>query len=365
MEFPLATDPDDLLSGRCDQFGTEVADVLSHHPLDSIETEYPHYVGSTDSPDGVDRPTEQHPVFYGCFDWHSSVHSHWALVRQLRLFDDHPAESEITAIIDARLTAENVEQEVDYLEANESFEKPYGWAWLLHLASELSLWDDDRATEWRSTLDPLERTVVSLVESEFLTQERPFRVGTHQNSAFALHCILDYARTTADDSLESAVIDTAIDFYADDRDAPVEYEPLGWDFLSPSLTEADLMRRVYDEGEFAAWIDGFLPDVTTAPHGTILDPVDVESDPNEGVALHLVGLNVSKAWCLAGLASALHGHRYAWPLKRSARRHAERGLDRAFTDDYAGSHWLSSFVLYLLTRNEGGIAPASDYRPSS
>ncbi|QLG27754.1 DUF2891 domain-containing protein [Halorarum halophilum] len=358
MDTLADIETDTVLSGEADRLRADVAETLSRYPLDSIETEFPHFVGFVDSPDGVERPKEQHPVFYGCFDWHSSVHSHWALVRQLRLFDDHPAESEIVGSIDARLTPENVDREVAYLEGNESFEKPYGWAWFLHLASELSLWDDERANEWRSILEPLERAIVSLVETEFLSQERPFRVGTHGNTAFALHCVLDYARTVSDDSLESAVVETALEFFAEDRDYPVAYEPLGWDFLSPSLTEADLMRRVYGREEFATWLDEFLPDVTSSPHDAILEPVRVDADSDEGVALHLVGLNVSKAWCLAGLASALDGHRYAEPFERSAERHAERGLAGAFTDDYAGSHWLSSFVLYLLTRNEGGIAPA-------
>jgi hypothetical protein len=255
------------------------------------------------------------------------------------------------------VTPENVAREVEHFVDDPSFEKPYGWAWFLHFVAELSLWNDDRATAWRSTLAPLEATIVDRVRSAFLTQRRPIRVGTHGNSAFALHCILDYARTTGRDDLAAATAETACDFFADDRDAPVAYEPLGWDFLSPSLTEADLMRRVYDGDEFRAWLDRFLPALTTAPDATILDPVDVVPDPADGVVLHLVGLNLSKAWCLAGLADALDGHRYAGPFARSARRHAERGLARAFTDTYDGAHWLSSFALYLLTRNEGCIAP--------
>lgn len=355
---PLAAvDTDTILSGRSDWFRTDLVAILSHHPLDSIETEFPHYVRSIDSPDGIERPKKQHPVFYGCYDWHSSVHSHWALIRQLRLFDDHPAKSEVIESINARFTTENIEREVEHFEDNESFEKPYGWAWLLHLASELYRWEDDRANEWKSIIEPLEQKIITLVKSEFLSQERPFRVGTHQNSAFALHCILDYAKTTSKDSLASAVSDTAIDFFAEDRNYPIEYEPLGWDFLAPSLTEADLMRRIYDRDEFTTWIDSFLPDVTTSPYKTILDPIHVESDPDEGVALHLAGLNVAKAWCMAGLASALGSHRYAEVFERSAKKHTERGLGQAFTENYAGSHWLSSFVLYLLTRNEGGIAP--------
>lgn len=357
MDPLTGIDTDTILAGESDWFGPDLAEVLSHHPLDSIETEFPHYVHSVDSPDGVTRPRDQHPVFFGCFDWHSSVHSHWALIRQLRLFEEHPRESEIVASIDTRITPENVEREVEHFEENRSFEKPYGWAWFLHLAAELHRWEDDRADEWRSALEPLERTILDLVRSEFLSQERPFRVGTHHNSAFALQCVLDYARTVSDDSLEFAVTETAVAFFGEDVDYPVEYEPLGWDFLSPALTEADLMRRVYDRGEFERWIEGFLPDLTTPPYDGILDPARVDSDPDEGVALHLVGLNVSKAWSMAGLAETLEDHRYAEPFERSAGNHAERGLDQAFTEDYAGSHWLSSFVLYLLTRNEGGIAP--------
>jgi len=347
-----------LLSGESDWIGPAAASRLAHHPVAGIETEFPHHGHRIDAPGEVERPSERHPVFFGCYDWHSAVHSHWALVRQLRLFPDHPDRAEVVRRIDARLTPENVEREVERFEENSAFEKPYGWAWLLHLAAELSLWEDERADAWAETLAPLESKLLELVESEFLSSERPFRVGTHGNSAFALHCLLDYARTTDHDALAAAVTDTALAFYADDRDYPVGYEPLGWDFLSPALTEADLMRRVYDRETFAGWLDGFLPDLRTSPHDAILDPVGVDTATDEGVALHLVGLNVSKAWALAGLASTLDDHRDADLFRESAGRHAERGLSQAFTDDYAGSHWLSSFVLYLLTRNEGGIAPA-------
>lgn len=350
-------DPETILSGRSDWLDADLAEGLSRHPLDCVETEFPHFVGSIDSPDELVRPKEQHPVFYGCFDWHSAVHSHWCLIRLLRLFDEHPARSRILEGLRARFTIENVEREVEYFETNESFEKPYGWAWFLRLASELHLWESDHADDWRDVLNPLEERIVALVETEFLSQERPFRVGTHGNSAFALQSILDYARVTSDGPLESAAQEMSREFFGADKNYPVEYEPLGWDFLSPSLVEADLMRRVLERDEFASWTEGFLPDVTTSPYDAILEPVEVEPKPDGGIELHLVGLNVSKAWCLAGIASALDGHRYAEVFERSARRHAERGIKRAFTENYAGSHWLSSFVLYLVTRNEGGIAP--------
>jgi hypothetical protein len=275
----------------------------------------------------------------------------------LRLFDAHPRREEVVTSIEARFTPEKMAAEVEHVEANPSFEKPYGWAWLLRLAAELHLWDGDRAEAWAACLQPLESTVVSLVQSEFLREDRPFRVGTHDNTAFALAAVHDYARTTGEESLASAVEETARGFYAEDTDYPVAYEPMGWDFLSPALAEADLMRRVMGGDEFAGWAEAFFPDLSESPHDGILDPVAVDPDPDEGVALHLVGTNLSKAWCLAGLSEALADHRYGQPFAESAHRHAEAGVERAFTDDYAGSHWLSSFVLYLLTRAEGGIAP--------
>lgn len=344
-----------LLAGRGDWLDDEQIAALARHPLDCIDTEYPHHAPTVEDPEAVERPAERHPVFYGCFDWHSAVHTHWCLVRQLRLFDDHPAAADIEAKVSAGLTPEAVDREVAYLEANETFERPYGWAWFLRLAAELALWSDDRAAAWREILCPLEEQVLDLVETRFLTQERPFRVGTHGNSAFALAGVLDYARVVGNDGLTLAVEQQARACYLDDEDYPAAYEPYGWDFLSPGLVEADLLRRVLDRERFATWLDGFLPAVTTPPDDAVLQPVTVDAD--DGVALHLVGLNLSRAWCLAGVASALDDHRYVDAFESSAVRHAEQGLADAFTGDYAGAHWLTSFVVYLLTRNAGGIAP--------
>lgn len=350
-----AVDDEAVLAGRGDWLEAEHLSALAEHPLDCLDTEYPHYVHAVEGPGDFDAPSVHHPVFYGCFDWHSAVHSHWCLVRQRRLFEDHPDADAIVERLSERFTPEAVAGEVAHFETNETFERPYGWAWFLRLAAELALWDDDRADGWRETLRPLEECLVELVEAEFLTQDRAFRVGTHGNSAFALAAVVDYARVVDDASLEADATALARDRYLDDRDYPVGYEPLGWDFLSPGLTEADLMRRVLDAGAFGDWLDGFLPDATAPPSATVLEPVEVDADG--GVALHLVGLNLSRAWCLAGLADVLDGHRYVEPFERSAEAHARAGLADAFTEDYAGAHWLSSFVLYLLTRQAGGIAP--------
>lgn len=346
-----------ILSGEGIWLTPDIAENLADYPLDCIDTAFPHFVRSVDSPEETIRPAQDHPIFYGCFDWHSAVHNHWSLIRQLRLIDDHPREAEIVERLQQQFTTTNVEQEVDYLQANRTFGKPYGWTWFLRLAAELSLWDDARAEDWRDVLQPLETKIVDLVEAEFLPQERPFRVGTHHNSAFALQGVLDYARMTSNESLAAATLDTSMEFFFEDRDAPVEYEPFGWDFLSPTLTELDLMRRVLDGDEFADYVDKFLPDITTAPYHSILHPVEVDSDPDEEVAFHLVGLNLSKAWCLAGIASSLTDHPYVDVFTNGALRHIENSVEQAFMEEYAGSHWLLTFVLYLITRNAGGIAP--------
>jgi len=356
---------DALRAGRADALDDAVASALAAHPLDGIETEYPHYQGAVEGPDAPPRPSEKHPAFYGCFDWHSAVHSHWALVRLLRVAPDHPDEEAIATAVDERLTPEHVAGEVDYLDENPGFEEPYGWSWLLRLAAEVRLWDDPRADAWREALRPLEDRVRRGTRESFLGVDRPHRVGTHGNTAFALAGVLDYARVVGDAEFEREAEATARRLYADDSAAVVGAEPVGWDFVSPALTEADLMRRVLDPDPFAAWLDGFLPDLSGPPHEALLTPVDVEPDEGDGAAMHLIGLNVSRAWCLAGLADALAGRegpaatRLREPLHAAARRHAEAGAADVLTDDYAGSHWLSSFALYLLTRNEGGIAPGT------
>jgi hypothetical protein len=369
MELLSPTDTQTALAGTADWFTDETFSRLSEHPLEAVETEYPHVAGAVESAEETVRPAADHPVFYGCFDWHSAVHSHWSLVRQLRLAEAHPKATEITESIDGRLTAANVEAEVAYFDEHASFEKPYGWGWLLRFAAELHLWDDDRADAWAETLAPLEERIVELVEREFLTQSRPVRVGTHGNSAFALSCVHDYAQVVSNTGLADAAEKTARRFYLDDEDAPVAYEPYGWDFLSPTLAEANLLRRVLAAEAFTDWAARFFPDVEVMANSGFLDPIEVTADSEAGIELHLVGLNVSKAWGLAAVteavtasdgpaASETRRREQARLFEQSAARHLTAGVEMAFTDDYAGSHWLSSFVLYLLTRTEAGIAPA-------
>lgn len=352
---------EEIVAGGWEEIGETWLNRLTAHPLACIEIEFPHYVGSVDSPRANVQPAEQHPIFYGCFDWHSAVHSHWCLIRQLRLFDSHPEESAIRSSINRRLTSDNVEAEVAYLDAHQDFERPYGWAWFLRLMAELHLWDDEQGIGWRRTLEPLEETVIELVTERFLPQERPFRVGTHGNSAFALSCIIDFARITGQNDLIAAAEETTNRFFLDDRAYPVQFEPLGWDFLSPALVEAEVMMRVMEPDAFVDWFDGFLPEVTEELQSSMLEPTVIDLEGAGGLELHFVGLNLSRAWCLATLADMLTGHRYESVFLDAALSHASVGLEQAFVEGYAGSHWLSSFALYLLTRHASGINPSPDH----
>ena len=342
-------DIEKIISGKKDWIDQDLLKKLAKAPLNCIKKEFPHFVYSVSSPDSLKRPKEQHPIFYGCFDWHSAVHSHWSLVRQIRLFEDHPLESEIIETLEKNFSVDKAKKELAYFEDNEDFEKPYGWAWFLALMAELYLWNDQRSKKWEKNLSPLEDKLLELIEKKFLEQNRPLRVGTHGNSAFALQRIFDYSRIKGNKQLEGKVKEKSLDFFLEDEDAPIDYEPIGWDFLSPTLVEADLMRRILDKDGFLEWFDRFLPELNSST--SVMNPVKVRLD--ELMKFHLVGLNISRSWCLVDIGNYLpENHDYKTLFMNSAEQHAKEGLKQAFVKDYGGSHWILSFVLYLFTRKK-------------
>ena len=225
--------------------------------LDCVQREYPNKISHVLASDAdAQTPRELHPAFYGCFDWHSSVHGHWMLVRLLRTMPDNALTQAATAALDANLTLENMAGEVAYFEAEgrAAFERPYGLAWLLQLGAELREWDDPRAQRWSAAIAPLEQTVSDRYRSWLPNLAYPIRIGTHNQSAFALALGLDWAREAGDVELESLIVTKAMGFHAEDRNCPIGYEPSGEDFLSPCLMEADLMRRVMPAADYLAWL---------------------------------------------------------------------------------------------------------------
>jgi hypothetical protein len=299
----------------------------------------------------VRSPKSMHPAFYGCFDWHSSVHGHWMLVRLLRLFPDLPEASEIRVALNGNLTRDNLRTEVAYLDQpnRQSFERTYGWAWLLKLAEALQSWDDPDARRWRDALRPLADALASRYANFLPRQTYPIRTGVHPNTAFGIAFALDYARAVKAVQLESLLVERSRNYFLDDRDYPAGWEPGGEDFFSPALMEADLMRRVLHPPEFRRWLCGFLPGIAEGKPATLLKPALV-TDRTDPKLVHLDGLNLSRAWCMRNIASALPPTEPARRvLAEAGEAHAAAGLAHVASGDYAGEHWLASFAVYLLS----------------
>jgi hypothetical protein len=330
----------------------EQASSFARLALKGLGKEYPnkleHVMGGSSD---VQGPKALHPAFYGSYDWHSSVHGHWMLARLLRVFPDLPESKEIREILGRHLTAENLKAEVDYFGRKESkpFERPYGWAWLLKLSEELNGWNDPEARTWAKNLRPLADVVAARYLDFFPKQTYPIRTGVHPNTAFGLAFAHDYARSVGDAKLKGLVEDRARSYFAADSDAPAKWEPSGADFFSPSLQEADLMRRVLPSAEFRDWFARFLPGAVQAEPKSLFTPATV-TDRTDPQLVHLDGLNVSRAWCMRSIANALPaGDPTRAILTASASRHAESGLAHVASGDYAGEHWLASFAVYLLS----------------
>jgi hypothetical protein len=319
--------------------------------LRCIATEYPNKLSHTLQGDAdVRPPRELHPAFFGCFDWHSSVHGHWMLVRLLRLFPALPAAAELRTALERNLSAPNIAAEVAYLQAEgrASFERTYGWAWLLKLQEELRAWPDDAARRWATNLQPLADEVASGYIDFLPRQYYPIRRGVHANTAFGIAFALDYARATGHAALEALLVERATAYYADDRRCPGDWEPDGDDFLSPCLQEADLMRRVLPRADFEHWLRDFLPPLAAGGDSPLLTPA-VVTDRSDPKLVHLDGLNLSRAWCLYGIAAALSDDQAGARLVAAADDHLRATLGYVSSGNYEGEHWLASFAVFALS----------------
>lgn len=317
--------------------------------LDCLHREYPNKLGQVlKDENSLLPPKTLHPAFYGCFDWHSSVHGHWMLVKILKVFPDLPDRQRIIDGLSRSLTPDNIAGEVSYFEsASPSWERTYGWAWLLQLATELGTWDDPRGKEWTDNLRPLAELVRERYIEFLPRQEYPVRTGVHPNTAFGLSFAFDYADALGDDTLRNAVVAAATRYYVDDTNCPLSWEPSGEDFLSPCFEEAALMARVIPARNFRPWLDAFLPALSTEYS---LRPANV-SDRSDPKIVHLDGLNLSRAWNLITIAGRLDDEKVATRLRKLANEHVKASLPHITSEHYEGSHWLGSFAIYALTRN--------------
>ena len=330
----------------------ESASNFARITLACVSKEYPNSPGYVlNAPADVQPPKTVHPAFYGCYDWHSSVHGHWMLARLLRLFPSLPERAQIVSALDANLTAENIQMEVAYFTrpGTQAFERTYGWAWALKLAEELHISTSPEAKRWEQHLQPLTDALVRRYLDFLPKQTYAIRTGLHPNTASGLAFALDYATTAGATALRDMVIARSRDYYAGDEDYPAKLEPNGSDFLSPTLVEADLMRRVLAPPQFAEWFGKYLPRLAKGEPKPLLAIAVVtdRSDPQLG---HLDGLNLSRAWCMRHVASALPaGDPARAVLEGAGYRHAMDALEHVATGHYEGEHWLASFAVYLLT----------------
>jgi hypothetical protein len=313
--------------------------------------EYPNKIAHVLQSDAdVRPPRELTPVFYGCYDWHSAVHGHWLLARLVRLYPDAAFAAPARAALAASFTDEKVATELAYLRGagRVTFERPYGLAWLLQLAAELRSWPDPDAARWAASLLPLELEAAARIRSWLPKLHYPIRIGEHAQTAFAFGLIRDWSVVAGDADMRALIDARSRHYYLGDVSCPLAYEPSGEDFLSPCLAEADLMRRVLPEAEFARWLAAFLPLVPMEGSVDWLTP-GVVTDRKDPKLAHIDGLNLSRAWMLRGIASGLPAkdpRRAA--LEGAAARHGEAALPAVTGEHYEGGHWLGSFAVYLL-----------------
>jgi hypothetical protein len=347
-----ATEPDSAPNGDVFTLTRAEASHFAGLALKCVVREYPNKLDHTmNDAAEVQSPRTLHPAFYGCLDWHSSVHGHWMLARLLRLFPDLPEAGQVRAALNKNLTAPNLRAEVVYLnQANrQSFERTYGWAWLLKLAEELRGWDDPDGKTWSANLQPLVDAIVERYKRFLPRQTYPIRTGVHPNTAFGLAFALDYARTAGDRELEAVIVERSKTYFSADASYPAAWEPGGEDFFSPALIEADLMLRVLKPLEFRRWFRRFLPGIVTGQPKTLLAAATV-ADRSDPKIVHLDGLNLSRAWCMRHIASALPlRDPIRGVLARAAAGHARDALAHVASGDYLGEHWLASFAVFMLT----------------
>lgn len=323
----------------------EQAQRLVSLPINCVNVEFPNKLGQTiGGTEDLKSPKELHPAFYGCFDWHSSVHGHWSLVSLLKQFPQLENASEIKKKLLGNISKENIEKEVAYFHGkhNKSYERTYGWAWLLKLAEEIHTWDDDTARELEKNLQPLTDLIVQKYIDFLPKLNYPIRVGEHPNTAFGLTFAWDYANTVGHQPLKEMIENRAKDFYSKDADCPITWEPSGYDFLSPCLQEAAIMKRVLPASEFKTWFGDFLPQLKDINYQLAVGEV---SDRKDGKLVHLDGVNFSRAWALYDIVKDLPAYDH---LKNVANEHINYSLPNIVGDSYEGGHWLGSFAIYAL-----------------
>ena len=329
-------------------FDNKKAAYLYHFAYDCIDQEYPNKLGQVlGDASYLATPSELHPAFYGCFDWHSSVHGHWTLVTLLSKFPDFEHRAAILQKLQANITKENIAKEVAYFDDvhNKNYERTYGWAWLLKLDEVLQDSDDPAMQKMKADLAPLSNLLAQKMIDFLDKLNYPIRIGEHSNTAFGMSFAYDYAKKYHP-ALKRKIEEKARTYYLKDAGCPLTWEPGGFDFLSPCMQEASLMQKVLSKPEFQLWLKEFLPDFEEEP-AKYLEPA-VVTDKSDGKLAHLDGLNFSRAWCLYEIGKGIGNEQ----MMELAKRHFEFSYEKMDSGEYAGAHWLASFAAYALISGE-------------
>jgi len=327
----------------------KMANQLATLPLQCVEQEYPNKLSQVIANESdLQTPSTLHPSFYGCFDWHSAVHGHWSLVKLLKEYPNLEKGDSIKILLKKRLSKENIKVEMAYFDKkhNKTYERTYGWAWLLKLSAELHTWQDPLARELEDNLKPLSLLIAEKYKEYLPKLMYPIRVGTHSNTAFGLSFAYDYATLTNDTIFKKVITKRAKDFYLQDKGCPIQWEPSGYDFLSPCLEEMDIMRKVLPKEAFFKWLNSFMPNIIDKSFTLEVGEV---GDRSDGHLVHLDGLNFSRAWCLYGLANQYQEFTY---LNELSNTHVNYALPNLVGDSYEGGHWLASFAINALAKHE-------------
>ena len=315
-------------------------------PLHCLTVEYPNKLGQViASANELKSPKELRPIFYGCFDWHSSAHGYWSVVKLVKQFPELDQDQKIKQLLSEVFTDENVSVEKSFFDQphNKNFERTYGWAWFFKLQQELYTWKNNvEVQQWYSTLKPLEDVFTERYLTYLPKLNYPIRTGTHDNTAFGMALTLEYAETVGNTKLKDAITTKAKELYINDTNCPIVYEPSGHDFLSPCLQEAWLMSKILPTEKYKTWLNKFLPQLFDKNFNLEVAKV---SDRTDGHLVHLDGLNFSRATCLFQIAKKLPELHH---LKSVAEKHFNAAFPNISNDDYMGSHWLGSFALQAL-----------------
>jgi hypothetical protein len=337
-----------ICAAHAQELQLEQARRLIQLPLKCLNQEYPNKIAIVfNQSEQVKEPHELHPTFYGCFDWHSSVHGHWLIVHLIKQFPQLDSNSHISKRLLEQFTPEKIQQELSIFSTkhNGSFERTYGWAWILQLQMELDAWDSPTGKQCANALRPLTEHIVKSYKDYLPKLVYPIRSGEHTNTAFGLTFAHDYAMHTKDTTFLKLIKQRSIDFYFKDAKSPIQFEPSGYDFLSGTLEEIDLMQRVLDRSTFQKWLKQFLPEITSKKFQLIPGKV---LDRTDGKLVHLDGLNFSRAWCLYRLAAHLNSKH----LYELANAHLNYSLPNIVDGDYMGEHWLASFATFALSQKK-------------